>query len=119
MRHCRSVTKARDGHAFPVRLRIKMPVQDVWSEESLISVWLRIRIGRGEYAQHVAETPLGDVMLLYFRRLEDALALTTVFPELELADATTAQAHTPVPVPKRLARRTGRWQRDKGEVLSM
>jgi hypothetical protein len=100
-----------------------MPVQDVWSEESPISVWLRSRIGRSEYAQHVAETPLGDVMLLYFRRLEDALALTTVFPELELADATTAQAHTPahtpVPVPKRLAGRTGRCQRDKGEVLNM
>lgn len=92
MRHYRSVVQARDGHAFPVRLKVKLPLHAAQSEQSLIGAWLRSRVGRGEYAQHIAETPTGDVMVYHFRFLEDALALMTAFPELELADATSAQA---------------------------
>jgi len=78
-----------DDHAFPIRVKFKIPHHDRamwWGLSDRLEVWLRA-IGPLRCVQHSAGWCMGaQAMALYFRTLEDAQACVAAFPEFELAD---------------------------------
>ena len=71
--------KKIDDVAFPVRVRILVPERGFENLLRDIRNWLDAEVGRGNYADHSAITPLADATAWYFRTVEggpDLLAQT-------------------------------------------
>jgi hypothetical protein len=85
--------RALDEAAFPVRLKLRVPSNGFGQTLLDILRWLRREIGEANFAHHEAETLEDEALAIHFRRIEDALALLSTFPRLELADDTASRSY--------------------------
>ncbi|MTH57866.1 hypothetical protein GL300_01445 [Paracoccus litorisediminis] len=78
-----------DERAFPVRIRLQVPLNGFGLQFDTVHLWLDRIIGRGNYAWHSGGVTAGrDCVVLYFRSTADADGFCSAFPELGLADGT-------------------------------
>ncbi len=83
-----------DHRAYPVHVRVLVPVLGFGPLYDRIQRWLDTQIGRGEYAQAGAESVLGDAVAFLFRSTVHADAFMLAHPELVLADGTMSVTYT-------------------------
>lgn len=91
----RSTPQAQtDDRAFAVRLYFRIPKFGLGQIDNALRDWLDREIGRGSYAWHSGGASGGsDRVAIYFRHPAPALALVIAFPDLEIADDTTAPSY--------------------------
>src|SRR4051812_12872411 len=80
--------KRTDDHAFPVRVKVRVPGRGFENLLLEMHSWLDAAVGRDSYAVHGAAATGVDATAWYFRRVEDAQGFVAAFPMLELADGT-------------------------------
>jgi hypothetical protein len=91
----RSTPQARtDDHAFPVRVKIAVPVGGLGNVLIDMQNWLRDHLGTGEYAIHSAPTTVGDAAAFHFRAIESGQRFVDAFPTAELADGTVLDCYS-------------------------
>ncbi|TNC70895.1 hypothetical protein [Rubellimicrobium roseum] len=109
-----------DDAAFPIRVKLWVP--DMGLGPVLLDVlrWLRCEVGEANFAHHEGETLEREALAIHFRRIEDATAFLSAFPQLRLLDETTSRAYgtqvrTPgAPMPRRSGRDGRRTPRRQG-----
>ena len=102
MPHRSISTRALDEAAFPVRLKLHVPPHGFGHALIDILQWLRREVGEGNFARHDADTLEDEALAIHFRRLEDAAAFMSTFPELRLADGTASRLYARQRVSPRL-----------------
>jgi len=80
-----------DDLAYPVRVKIAVPVGGLGNVLIEMQNWLRDQLGRGEYAIHSTRSTVGDAAAFHFRSIEAAQRFVDAFPSAELADGTVLQ----------------------------
>lgn len=80
-----------DDLAFPIRVKVAIPVGGLGRLLDDAQCWLRDNLGRGQWAIHSAPTTVGSAAGFHFRRLEDAQRFVTAFPSATLADFVRTQ----------------------------
>jgi len=88
----RSTSQSRtDDRAYPIRVKIAVPVGGLGNVLIDMQNWLRDHLGTGEYAIHSAPTTVGDAAAFYFRTVDAGQRFIDAFPAAELADGTVLQ----------------------------
>lgn len=80
----------RDDAAFPVRIKIVVPRMGLGRRLDDVEQWLRENVGKGNFACHSSRGIGTDAMAIHLRAVEDARAFVGNFPDLALADGTSA-----------------------------
>ena len=86
--------RSQEVLAFAVRIRVRMVPGAPKRLTSDIGFWLLNHIGRESFAHRRMDTQAGSPQVFYFRQLEDAQEFLDAFPDLKLANETTAQVDT-------------------------
>ena len=73
--------KRIDDHAFPVRVKVRVPGRGF--ENLLLEMhrWLDAELGRGSFAVHGAAATGADATAWYFRTVEEAQAFVGRLPD--------------------------------------
>ena len=71
-----------DDEAFPIRVKIRVPVRGFGQRLDLYDTWLMSNLSPRQWAHHSVDRASG----FYFRSLQTAERFLATFPELELAD---------------------------------
>ena len=83
-----------DDLAFPVRVKVAIPPCGLGRVLTDIYAWLQAHHPPGDFACHAAAGFACDAAAFYFRTVEDAQAFRQAFPEVTLADGTTAPSYS-------------------------
>lgn len=93
MTHRRSRQAEIDDLAFPIRVKLWVPLGGMGKDLTRALDWLNAKVRPGEYAHHPGRSLAADAAAFHFRRLEDAERFLGAFPGFALADGTTSRAY--------------------------
>ena len=80
-----------DDHAFPVRVKVRIPKGGFGQQLNDILGWLREHVGSEDFAHH--GTGMVNRTAYYFRTVDAAGAFRIAFLDIELADYTTGPSY--------------------------
>ena len=84
----RSSPFRRYDSVYPIRLRLLMPENGLGDRTTIFREWFNGNVLPGGWREGASTvSPIGPVFVLYFRRIDDARAFLTAFPNETLADA--------------------------------
>lgn len=89
-----------DEAAFPIRVKLTVPVGGFGMQLNDMIFWMQEELPRGDFAHHGGGMIGGrDAAAFYFRRIEDAERFLEQFPRAELADGTISGGYSSPAVP--------------------
>lgn len=83
----------RDDLAFPVRVKVRVPVEGLGSLLDDMQSWLNENVGAVDHACHNQPGLACSTAAFYFRDTEAATAFVRAFPGAELADGLASPAY--------------------------